>query len=752
MTDFLHQKIDGLIEKLAIIEKSIQSKVFSQKRPAKAKKRGKHGNSEDLAQPAWVAPLMRSLDEVKEFAQLIQNDTHRKPPNAGGESSPTASAIPSEPEGLIAASNNSRIEAANDRTRSPSTTDITEHGPVGNTSQLNQELEDISKTIPNQPSAEPNPHPLFELAGTDMGEALVPKLETIIDRDDFYNEIMVPPPNIDVRMFKAALRINNDDCQYSAEKYTAGPEEEGHCFIRACRWDESLFMWPDFTQQVKIPSIEEARSWLNNVIHSPPKDVIPYYCGHAFSIPFQSPLNPGEEILNNPKLSDIHHPYFHIGADKSAARFHWEDLSCIDSNGHRHGLRSANLVLAGIKIWILIATHHTTKFRDFVNANWPLGPCDYGVSHRDLLISPARLEKEDINFSIHIGHPGKLIVTHQCQYHLVINMGPCIAQSINFKLPRDSLTCPELVLCPDDGLATYAPHLVLSDQLNKRAPEKSKRKIIQPQRSKWHDAVPAHETSQNKRRRIVSPVLKSFEELQSLGDSLANDSLVFKVPQLNKARLPSERVFRLVCAISSREALHLFSSITESWNQRSSILVDPAVENLGAVERRAIMLRNCTRGTHLMKYLSRHHQLYLEKEVDAHRNGRGRSDSSYKNGLLTRTGWTVKNYEYHIAKGKQWRVLCGIHGGLLPLLPFSSSSFGINVQECFDERELDDAHHLLDNQYVRTLSGAGLALQQAIEQSRSVKFAWDGATIDWDTLEEAQVMSYLQAAEDNLVN
>ncbi|GKU05247.1 unnamed protein product [Fusarium langsethiae] len=823
----LHRKVDGLMKRLAIVEKSIHSRVTSRKQITRAKRRDKHLNLEDDEAPPWVEPLMRSFDELKQFAQQIQDDAHAiklqnteegsdlglasQRQQQGGSSatcgtsetttirdggSSTVSVIRNELEVSHAIPDDSShdqgtpdTEVLGEEPRSPPVTDRDTDAGIVNTPQLSRGLKGSDKGLyidtgnhhtgalstgfsralttetdaaaTNNIDIAPNSFPVFKLSETDMGEALVSKLETIIDRDDFRNEILVPEPSIDWSMFEGALNINTDDCQYVAEKYTAGPENEGYSFIHVLD-HKHHFKFPDFAEQARIPSTEEARLWLDNVIQHPPEDIISYYCGHAFGVPFKSPLNPGREILDDPKLMDIHKPYTHIGGDKSAARTHWEDLSHIGTTGRRYGLRSANLVLAGVKIWILIATHHTTKFRDFVNANWPLGPCDYGVSHQNLLISPSRLEREGIDFTIHIGCPGKLIVTHQCQYHLVINMGPCIAQSINFKLSADRLICREQVLCSLDGLADYATHhgvpLFSLTRSSENAPHASMRSSLRRKRknsnkkSSWDDAVPIDETRRTKQRRTEPPNSTSLEGLHQLAKTFSNGELVFKIPGLNKTQLPSERVFRLVCAISSRETLQIFSSVVESWNKRGEILKPAFQDQDSPINRRGVMLQTCTRGNDLMKYLSRHHQLYLLKDIEAHKKGRIRTDSSYKQALLTRTGWTNKNYAYHMSKGKKWMDLCAISEGLLPFVPLSSNSFGVKIQECFNEQELEGIRCLLDDHYLKALFCAGLAFQQAIEASRSVKFAWDGSVVDWGSLEEAEAMSYFQVVDARATN
>ncbi|KAJ0146551.1 Protein SERAC1 [Fusarium oxysporum f. sp. albedinis] len=54
-------------------------------------------------------------------------------------------------------------------------------------------------------------------------------------------------------------------------------------------------------------------------------------------------------------------------------------------------------------------------------------------------------------------YPGNFIITQQAQHHMVINMGPCMTQSINFALAGDSLCSPNFIKCPIRQLVRTRP-------------------------------------------------------------------------------------------------------------------------------------------------------------------------------------------------------------------------------------------------------------------------------------------------------
>jgi hypothetical protein len=103
-------------------------------------------------------------------------------------------------------------------------------------------------------------------------------------------------------------------------------------------------------REVEEPSKQEAETYYEQLIGRPPPNDIPYYVG---------PLPPSElnSLFPSGKLVEVGHIpgvttlYGHWGEKGSGTPFHCEDAK----------IRSYNLVLFGYKLWILIATRHTTQ-------------------------------------------------------------------------------------------------------------------------------------------------------------------------------------------------------------------------------------------------------------------------------------------------------------------------------------------------------------------------------------------------------
>ncbi|RSL44570.1 hypothetical protein CEP54_014618, partial [Fusarium duplospermum] len=251
----------------------------------------------------------------------------------------------------------------------------------------------------------PGSTPKLTLSEADMGERLVEALGRI-KRDDSMHKISAPNLPIDLDILKKKFSAPNHDCQYAANTFVPGPEGEGYTNVHISE-RRSDFAWPDFSEEVAIPTKEEARKWLDDFCDNPPEKIIPYFSGHLDVPSHEHLLNPGPAILGRPELADLHRPYWHIGGDRSANRFHIEDYNCSEDK-RPYGLRSANLVLKGVKIWIGIKRHHTKKFEAFIARNWDCNGCSQHVGHQSLLIAPWRLEREGIDFVIEVQGPMEL--------------------------------------------------------------------------------------------------------------------------------------------------------------------------------------------------------------------------------------------------------------------------------------------------------------------------------------------------------
>ncbi|KAL6359152.1 hypothetical protein LRP88_07369 [Fusarium phalaenopsidis] len=541
--------------------------------------------------------------------------------------------------------------------------------PTTPNSQGSDMAEDTSRAttpdthLTSPDSSVPDSPPQFALSEADMGERLVEALERIIKRDDSMHKISVPNLPIDLDLIKAAVKAGlsapKPDWQFTANRFVPGPKGEGYmrAYISKRR---SHFAFPDFPDKVVIPAKEEARKWLDDYFDNPPEGIVPYFTGHL-DLPYGDLLNPGAMILDNPKLLDLHRPYWHIGGDKSANRFHIEDYNCSEDESPC-GLRSANLVLEGVKLWTAIETHHTKKFEAFVAKNWDCNGCSQRVGHQSLLISPLTLEREGIDFEIKVQGPGDLMIPGRSQYHMVVNMTFNIAMSMNHLQRGDCLKSMALRQCVKCGVlddtVTHVPPPNLTrtplpstpdpppeqpeaqTPLVSEAPKSPKRLATKPSaapaskrmKGKMADAVLRQSKRVNNDRESVDTPRVTLESLQKLVDKFRAENLLCKVPTLRADQLPTERVLRLACAMSSRIAIQQFHSMVQSWNAWPRLREDvplPGEDPISRIQHRVLLVHKYASMDILCNYLLRQSQFSLVKEVEAHRKGQMRTDPTF---------------------------------------------------------------------------------------------------------------------------
>ncbi|KAL6359125.1 hypothetical protein LRP88_09325 [Fusarium phalaenopsidis] len=615
---------------------------------------------------------------------------------------------------------------------------------------------DTPLTSPDAPA--PDSPSKFTISAADMGEGLVQVLHKYMSDPDFDNKVFVPLSGIDPAEIQKGLDVDYTHCRHTGVQFKAGPKGEGYANVFALEGKCSLD-WSKFcSEPVREPTVEEAEEILNRFIDNPPDHSIPYIIGHLKNTPFNEALNPGPAILGNPDLKDLHSEYHHIGLDGSANRFHQEDGTWEDeADGSHHGLCSYNEVYYGYKLWTVVEVHHISKCRDWARAKWNLTKCSEGLSHQCVLIAPATLKRAGIDYKIMVGKPGEAIVTLAGQQHGIVNYGPCVSRSMNFADREGEIQFQKVVYCKEDNMApVYALHDARCiDPPRKALPSAvlAKKKSTKRRRGSWADAVSEEKKAKTGQANGKETPRVTPESLQELVDKFRAENLLCKVPTLRADQLPTERVLRLACAMSSRLAIQQFHLMVQSWNRKACLREDvplPGEDPISRIQHRVLLVDKYASMDTLCKYLVRQSQFSLVKEVEADRQGRMRNDSSFIKQVLQRTHWTQKNYEHHCSKGKQWIAICDRNEGILPFLHHYTEPFKISPTQCLNlsEDELSSLASLLDNHVSKALLKAGVAFQQAVEGSRSVRFAWDGHQVNWDSLDENKLMSYLEVVDD----
>lgn len=277
-------------------------------------------------------------------------------------------------------------------------------------------------------NGESSPDRQFVLTTQQLGTNLVSSILKMMRQDAFAGRITIQGIS-DLDWADLGRRIKPPK-EYGLQGvvYTGHPDK-GFSQLKLST-GQYRFRSPDFSQSVDKPSQNDIDEYLKHLTGNPPKEPISYYVGPPItSSTFDSLLHPGSNISQLGSIPGITEPYWHAGDRGSGTAFRCEDAN----------FRSCNLTLSGWKLWIMIRESHTQQFEGFIKKNWRVGEpeCDQFVRHCDLLISPARLEAEGIQFDLQCVGPGQMIITAPRQYYAVVNLTPCFAIAVNFLLPGE---------------------------------------------------------------------------------------------------------------------------------------------------------------------------------------------------------------------------------------------------------------------------------------------------------------------------
>lgn len=140
------------------------------------------------------------------------------------------------------------------------------------------------------------------------------------------------------------------------------------------------------------------------------------------------PLQPGSRLLRSRQLyAGIQGPYTYISRNRAVFALHVEDFH----------LKSANLVQAGApKLWVIVDPRHAQQLEGRLARDLRFTPrCSQFLRHDNLLLPPSLLHKLEISFSVVLQPSGHLLLLDSGAYHYGVNLGPNIADAINYSEP-----------------------------------------------------------------------------------------------------------------------------------------------------------------------------------------------------------------------------------------------------------------------------------------------------------------------------
>ena len=142
----------------------------------------------------------------------------------------------------------------------------------------------------------------------------------------------------------------------------------------------------------------------------------------------ESPLEAGTCLLSTLKhYPGIHLSYAYVSSNHTKFAVHVEDFY----------LKSANLLHAGAaKLWVIINPQCTHKLEGRLAELLKIqSRCSQFLRHKMLLLSPSILRSWRIQYSLVIQQPGDLVLIDSNAYHYGVNLGPNIAEAINYSDP-----------------------------------------------------------------------------------------------------------------------------------------------------------------------------------------------------------------------------------------------------------------------------------------------------------------------------
>lgn len=424
-----------------------------------------------------------------------------------------------------------------------------------------------------------NVHAGFSLTPEQMGLDLIPNLAKFITDERFTGEVKVQDLGIDWGNFMKTIQRPKAH-EYAAIQYRRHAENG---VTRLLLSHSSNVRIPSFSNPIEKPSDADIIECLQKFFNEPPTKDIPYYWGPSLADKSSAEhrkidnlLHPGEELSQiDTRMSGINSLYWYLGAKHSGTSIHSEDES----------LRSCNILAIGWKVWLRIATQHTSKFEDLAERLFPDLPrvCnDQFVRHKAFIISPERLKQEGIEYTITCVGPGSMMVTRPREYHWVFNVTDCFAIAINFLLPGEKFLSKDILLCRQCGLwelrTVYPQIKIAAPAIKKNTPALTTRPKASPG-LKRPLADLASRTPPKKRNEVSSPARRSRQSKKP-GDSesaavwqnyLVRADVTCEPFQANKIYGVNPIVLRIALATRSRFAAENLFDIVRGWRSQGSM-------------------------------------------------------------------------------------------------------------------------------------------------------------------------------------
>ncbi|KAI1875904.1 uncharacterized protein JN550_001400 [Neoarthrinium moseri] len=443
----------------------------------------------------------------------------------------------------------------------------------------------------------------------------------------------------------------------------------------------------------------DRREYFQKLVEDPPKGRLAYYAGPCLADDYSFTVNAGklQSILS---AEGVTTPYWYLsGTTGTPAPLHFEDF----------GYLSISYVVAGAaKIWLVIPPDQRQKLEAALALDRRLSfECSQDIRHEGVLVSPSYLESHGIDYSIEVCEMGYALITMPFAYHQVANLGPNLAEAVNFKL--DSLPS------------------VPSDYIHCKSGKRCGKHPVN--RACFIDALP----SDSKKR--TSEALGLLEEYPSTESGHSQER-----PR-KKSTTTMARDAELIRLLDCTESHQKFVSLVVAWRTQQSFyrgIMDQTNEAVGGAESFLELFRRNekVRGqSQLDTLLLRYSQISLARALDA-LDPLGQPQGLYHTieSVIIGLDETARRRFHEDAKcGRNLLELCGKIGGDRGnrdgLLCFLPTTLAAVHQLTEDAAELRSATSEANQHTINVLCEAGHAFWKLVTGSVDVRFAWEVAPV-----------------------
>ena len=146
-----------------------------------------------------------------------------------------------------------------------------------------------------------------------------------------------------------------------------------------------------------------------------------------------------KDTKNDSHVAGIQSTYFYLSSGPTMFETHKEDFRLYSTNA---------LQLGAAKLWCVLDPEDSDKFESFIMAELGLMPpfCAQFIRHQRIVVLPSVLRDKGIRYQMRVQLPGCWVTVSGDSYHFGMNLGPNLAEAINWA-PEGYIPSPTYLAC-----------------------------------------------------------------------------------------------------------------------------------------------------------------------------------------------------------------------------------------------------------------------------------------------------------------